>query len=473
MISDNLVIELRAILQAQSHLLQRLSDRISEIESKLIDVSQQSSQLQVLKQIMADLEGDIEFLEDADFAPDEIYQIYDRHQNAIKRDLQAIGFTDWQSFVQQCQIYDLQNGLDPLAPYEVFLTEADLQLLANEKKSYDAQFAWDKWDYLFVGASGMLAALTDVLLVGTPKTSPLTAWMKDFNTTAKAGQTDWFSQWARDLEKACKVPYDDQPTGMGMYPKSHRFQSLGHDPVLGFVFGVLDIMRGTVTGFSYDKLTGLHSFATHTVPKFATHITPSNVLIKLIEAILIQLGHLISDVATPSGLPAPFMTLIQGINIGSFGEKERSVGQVARWMYLNGYDLRHFITSGITPAAVEIVLRAYIMLRHYSEHGEVKFDLASHLKYRSMLLMAHGVATAANAGKVVLTKNPLAVNYAEYMAFIRYLIPSLKYWLFDKQHLRLEHMEKINESEWNDLLDNSDRLLGAIARTNFPVITLS
>ncbi len=466
MISDIFVIELRAILQTQSHLLQRLSDRISEIESKFVDVSQQSSQLQDLEQMMADLEDDIKFLEDedlADFDPDEIYQIYDHHQNAIKRDLQAIGFTDWQSFVQQCQIYDLQNGLDPIAPYEVFLTEADLQQLANEKKSYDAQFAWDKWDYLFVGASGVLAALTDVLLVGTPKTSPLTVWMKDFNTTAKAGQTDWFSQWARDLEKACKVTYDNQDI-KGMYPKSHRFQSLGHDPVLGFVFGVLDIMRGTVTGFSYDKLNGFHSFATHTVSSDAS--------INLIEAILKHLGHLISDVATPMGLPAPFMTLIQGINIGSFGEKGRTVGEVARWMYSEGYDLRHFIASGITPAVVEIILRAYIMLRHYSEHGEVIFDLASHPKYRSMLLMAHGIATAANAGKVVLTKNPLAVNYAEYMAFVRYLIPSLKYWLFDQQHLRLEHMEKINESEWNDLLDNSDRLLSAIAKQNFPLISL-
>ena len=354
--------------------------------------------------------------------------------------MKAIGFTDWQSFVQQCQIYDLQNGLDLLAPYEVFLTEADLQLLANKKKSYDAQFAWDKWDYLFVGASGMLAALTDVLLVGTPKTSPLTNWLKNFNTTAKAGQTDWFSQWARDLEKACKVPYDAQ-TMAEMSGSTHQFQSLGHDPVLGFVFGVLDIMRGTVTGFSYDKLNSLHSFATHTVS--------SDVSINLIEAILKQLGHLISDIATPMGLPAPFMTLMQGINIGSFGDKGRSVGEVARWMYLNGYDLRH-----------------------YSEHGEIKCDLASHPKYRSMLLMAHGIATAANAGKVVLTKNPLAVNYAEYMAFIPYLILSLKYWLLDQQHLRLEHMEKINESEWNDLLDNSDRLLGAIIKQDFPLISL-
>jgi hypothetical protein len=71
-------------------------------------------------------------------------------------------------------------------------------------------------------------------------------------------------------------------------------------------------MRGTVTGFSYDKLTGLHSFVTHSVS--------DDVSINLIAAILKQLGHLISDVATPMGLPAPFMTLMQGINIGGFGD---------------------------------------------------------------------------------------------------------------------------------------------------------
>jgi hypothetical protein len=468
MISDNLVIELRAILQAQNYLLQRLSSSISDLESKFVDVLPQASQLQELEQMMADLENSVDFLEAEDFAdfdPDDIHQIYDRCQNAVKCDLKAIGFKDWQSFVRQSQIYDLQHGLNPLAPYEVFLSETDLKKLAHEQKYYEAQLVWDKWDYIFVGASGVLAALTDVLLVGTPKTSPLTTWLKNFDTTTKAGQTDWFSQWARDLEQACKVPYDAQPFA-GMSGKTHRFQSLGHDPILGFVFGILDIMRGTVTGFSYDKLTSLHSFATHPVS--------SDISINLIEALLKQIGHLISDVATPMGLPAPFMTLIQGINIGSFGEKGRSVGEIARLMYLNGYDLRHFLVTGITPAVVEIVLRAYIMLRHYSEHGEIKFDLASHPKYRAMLLMAHGIATTANAGKIILMNgNPLAINYAEWIALIRYLIPSLKYWLFDQHCLRLEYMEKINESGWNDLLENSDRLLGAIARTNFPIITLS
>jgi hypothetical protein len=358
------------------------------------------------------------------------------------------------------------------------LTDADLKRLRDE--SYDAQLAWDKWDYIFVGASGVLASLTDFLLVRIPQTlrtgeyagqegSPLTAWLKQYNTTKS---NDWFAQWAQHLSDTCKVPYDatsfansagvERIPGMG--GKTHRFQSLGHDPVLGFVFGVLDIMRGTITGFSYDKLT--HSWVHGAV---WSNLEP----IGLIEAILRHIGHLISDVATPMGLPAPFMTLIQGINIGSFGEKKRTVGEIARWMYLNGYDFRHFLVSGITPAVIEIVLRAYIMLKHYAQYGETKFSLGSHPKYRTMLLAAHGIATLGNAGKIVLMQgNPLAINYAEWMALFRYLIPSIKYWVFDQHQLRLEHMQRINDAGWDELLQNSDKLVELVAKTEFPAIAL-
>ena len=73
--------------------------------------------------------------------------------------------------------------------------------------------------------------------------------------------------------------------------------------------------------------------------------------------------------------------------------------------------------SAIRPSArgeTQILLRAYIMLRHYSEQGEVKLAVAQSPKYRSKLLAAHGVAAAANAGKVALYQgNPLAINQAE------------------------------------------------------------
>ena len=33
-------------------------------------------------------------------------------------------------------------------------------------------------------------------------------------------------------------------------------------------------------------------------------------------------------------------------------------------------DKGYFLVGGLTPAVIEIVLRAYLLLRHYSEHGD-------------------------------------------------------------------------------------------------------
>jgi hypothetical protein len=490
MLSDQLIAELSIALQAQNRVLQELKLAVSELDTsfaessrKLSSVSKTTHQLGQLEALIDELEADQNWIEKEDFGdfdPNQILSLYENRQKSIFQELTKIGFKDWDSFVRQCQCYVLSQGPDPLAPYEAFLTEADLKTLQAE--SYDAQYKWDKWDYIFVGASGVLASLTDFLLVKIPQTlttgeyagqvgSPITEWIKKYDTTKS---NDWFSQWAEHLSKTCKVPYDSMSyknVGVferidGMFPKSHRLQSLGHDPVLGFVFGVLDIMRGTITGFSYDNLTNTHTWMQE-VARF------NHKPFVLIEAILCHIGHLISDVATPMGLPAPFMTLIQGINTGSFGEKERTVGEIARWMYLNGYDFRHFLVSGITPAVIEIVLRAYLMLRHYSEFGETKFDLASNPKYRTMLLMAHSIATLGNAGKVILMQgNPLAINYAEWMAFTRYLVPSIKYWVFDQHQLRLEHLQHINATGWDNLLQNSDQLLATVSKLDSPKIIL-
>jgi len=461
--SDQFSIELGSVLQAQNHILKQFDRAMSEVETKLSDVDVQTNQIHELERLMSQLEASADCLEAEDFddfTPDEILQLYARRHAAVTKDLVKIGYKDWDSFVRQCQTYALFQNIDPLAPYEALLTDADFKQLRDE--SYDAQLAWDEWDFVFVGASGVLAALTDALLVSVPKGSSLTKWLKHYDPSKS---DDWISNWIQNLSKTCKVPYDNQDLLDGMYPKSHRLQSLGHDPVLGFVFGVLDILRGTVTGFSYDKLTKNHSWVCEAVGE-------SYEPVNLITALLLQIGHLISDVATPMGLPAPFMSLIQGINIGSIGEKRHSVGEIARSMYLNGYDFRHFLVSGITPATIEIVLRAYVMLRYYSEHGEFKPDLMEHPKYKTMLTAAHGIAAMANAGKVALVGNPLAINAAEWLAFIQYLIPTLKYWGFDHRRLRLEHLTQINEAGWNELMQNNDKLLEIVARSDGSIITL-
>ena len=492
MLSDSFETDLRTSLHVQADLLRRIERTTEDVERDFAESRINPTEIEAMEAILAKLEAEAEFLDAKDFAdfdPEEIPRIYERRRAAVSSELVRIGYRNWDEFVRQTRTFAVGRGLDPLAPFDALLHEEDAERL--RKESYETSLRWDTLDYFFVYGSGVLAALTDFLLVRIPKTmtsgqyagqkgSPLTEWFKQYDT--RPGHSEgWFADWARELEKTCKTPYDRQHAVIdgelvripGMYPESHRFQSLGHDPVLGFVFGVLDILRGTVTGFSYEHLIGAHHVVQGQVYNPLPAAGTGEQVMRLIEAILKHIGHLISDVATPMGLPAPFMTLLQGLNFGSFGEKGRTVGELARWMYLSGYDLRHFVVSGITPAVIEIVLRAYLMLRHYSEHGETKFLLAGSPKYRSMLLTAHGVAAAANAGKVALYQgNPLAINQAEWMAFLRYLFPHMKYWLFDQHRLKLEHMDRINEAGWEELTLNSGRILEQVAADNWEVIRL-
>lgn len=491
---DTFEIELRTAMQVQAYTLRRLE--LSAVDAKLGFSENQvvSQEILELQEIMAELEAGAGLLGSqdlSDFEIGDIHRIYEQNRVEISSDLAKVGYKDWDSFVRQTRALAAARGLDPLAPFDALLTEKDFEKIKNE--SYESGLRWDQTDYLFVFASGILAALTDSLLVRIPEmrrtagsqfkgqpVSPLTKFIKKENTN-KGESDNWFAEWARQLEKVCKTPYDRQHAILddelvkipGMGGPSHRFQSFGHDPVLGFVFGVLDILRGTITGFSYDNLAGTHDLFQGKVYSPLPIEGVDKQVVRLIEAILKHIGHLISDVATPMGLPAPFMTLFQGINAGTFGEKGRSAGEVARWMYLNGYDFRHFLVSGVTPAVIEIVLRAYIMVRHYSEHGETKFMVAQDPKYRSMLLTAHSVAAAANAGKVALHQgNPLAINQAEWMAFLRYLLPHMKYWMFDRDRLKIQHMEQINESGWNDLLASSDQLLSRVVAKEWNVVDL-
>ena len=303
---------------------------------------------------------------------------------------------------------------------------------------------WDRTDFAVVALAAGLAMLVDTFLVKTPKTGKLTEVLKRYNAM---NADDPIGQWLWGIEKRQKVPYDTMVGANGrriggMYPKSHRFQTLGHDPALGFIFGVFDIMQGTATGFAYSHPAQHHCF-------FHDRVPGADPNVDLVAAILRHIGHLLSDVSTPMGLPAPFMTLLQGFNVGNFGEKDRTIAEIARYMYVEGYDLRHFLAAGTVPAIVEIVLRAYIMLRHYSEHGAVPKDLASTPKYRHMLKVAHGIVAFSNTAKVVcLRGDPLAINVAEWQALARYILPDAARVVTARGSLALSGIERRASKRW-------------------------
>ncbi|GAA2216720.1 hypothetical protein ACFY2R_28805 [Micromonospora olivasterospora] len=246
------------------------------------------------------------------------------------------------------------------------------------------------------------------------------------------------------------MPYDASTTkatgGLvsGMRPAIHRLQSLGHDPALGFLYGVADLMHGT--GTYIDKAGKLVQVATDHDP------------VGLITALITQVRHLLSDVYTPAGLQPPFFSLLQLGQVNSpFALVPSGVKvpwtDVARYMYTNGYDLRHFLTMGITPAVVSAIIRGYWLLKSYATGGTATQRKLEHAKLTSMLLLGHTIATSGTLFKTGLLfgMNPAALNYNQILA----MAPATIAW-FKEAIARDHRINQALEKEWELLLIESE-----------------
>lgn len=284
----------------------------------------------------------------------------------------------------------------------------------------------DHFDIAAMIAAGLTASLVDFLVVRIPSDmtfhglsqegSEVTKWIKSFDVPSNNKLAKYF---VASFDKVKDIPIE------GFSGWTHRLQTFAHDPLVGLVIGTLDVMRGGLTGVSKDGVV-------QTIDGTGTPI--SNPLV----ALFVVLGHLLSDVATKMGLPAPGFSLTHLLQIGNFGDKERSLAEVCRFMYLKGYDTRHFLTMTTPVAAAEIVLRAYVGLRRYLDPdyeeayarqkaiGEF-LRISAHPRFQLMSLGAHGIAAASNAGKIAIYGgNPLAFNYAQWMYFSKQLFKWLQ-----------------------------------------------
>ncbi|GAB1544782.1 hypothetical protein NUACC21_74580 [Scytonema sp. NUACC21] len=283
-------------------------------------------------------------------------------------------------------------------------------------------------DYAIVGIAGLVATLLDFLVVKIPKDinylgiyqqegSNFTKWLKTFGIDEK-GELSQFLKWCEDT---CKVSYDQSLNSniKGFNPRSHRLLSLGHDPLFGLIFGTLDILNGTMTAFDINGK--LHIFKTFDMPLADKAFAP-----------FIWLGHIVSDMCTKMGVPIPGWAFLQLIQFGSFGSDKKTIADISRWMYLNGYDLRHFVTMSLPVAVIEFLVRTYHYLSSLDKPEQLQSSLytsvaekelaqiKSNLKLRKMLLLAHATAASGNALKVFANSgNPLAINLSQWIFLIK------------------------------------------------------
>ena len=309
----------------------------------------------------------------------------------------------------------------------------------------------DKVDVAIGALAGMVGAAVDILMVGIPektpeglKAGPLSNYIRDYFD--KKFPKEEMQKLANSKES--KVPFDAQDNrhttirveGLSAY--YHRLLQLGHDPVLGFIFGVADILTGRMT--TIDK-TG--KVVSHVMENYADRKET-----EIFKALAKQIAHFKSDVTTSMGLPAPFMSLFNLLQFGNIGEYDQTIAEIVQGMYYEGYDFIHFCSMSIPTMLVEVIVRMGYAFKRISEGHAIKDSIPvslnreKHPKLATMLFLGHSAATVVNAGKVAFTENPMAINYPQWIAFTKYSYFQLKWAVMEKPSMRDAYVNgKINE----------------------------
>lgn len=340
---------------------------------------------------------------------------------------------------------------------------------------FNHRYGLDGWDYAIAGSCGLFAAMLDILCVKAPP-KPTVKWSNEvdgiFNQfVQKAFNKILPSDLSNALSNSCPIGAPDSSVmtdllgapAKALNPINHRLRSLSHDPILSFIFGVLDMLNGTCTVITDGVISSFPS----------TKGTTGGNIFQLLGRMF---GHLLSDVNAPSansnrgmGLPAPFMGLLrmlEGIPVG-----DSNFGRQIEWMYVRGYDYRQFIVSSVPMAIMEVMLRVFYVVKQMKLHsvsfGDTLLDtmpMRMNPRFRMMLALSYGTCSCINAGKMYVTQNILDANYASWMGLAWNGCHALKWALLDK-HLKLwEEIEAKEIAELEDIVERLDMLSARATR---------
>ena len=341
----------------------------------------------------------------------------------------------------------MDNGLDTL--YNIDLTSKDRESAWEENQVLSqkilSEYELDSTEKWIIWIAGILAGavdaffVTDVRLLLKSKGTIIrnakgdSIHLKDsgvVNNWIDDRIKNFYSQKEIDaLEKKYWVPYDastnvglDRPIE-GLNPKTHRLSSFGHD-ILGFYYGVKDILNGTFTA-----INNAGEVIVQARPNANTSHT-------LFEAIAIQFGHLRSDLSTPAGLPIPFMGQLMRLE-GHSSINGLSYPMLFKAMYL----------------IIEVIIRIfYFTYSLYKGKTFAESIPINKTKLDKMLFYSYLITTSCNAIKTIGTQNIFAFNPNLWAMTLRYGLSEFKRWITnEKERKRHEYVMSIYEKRAQEL----------------------
>ena len=269
------------------------------------------------------------------------------------------------------------------------------------------------------------------------------------------------------------VPFDTT-VGTGGMPDlnlhggAHRLYTLGHDPILGWIFGTANILTDTATvspgaivrsnnkWSKLIKIAGIRTYKVERTPKLK--ILPERVpMITLFKdsyavamehplnfpaAVFAEGQHLKSDANTKMGLPVPALEVFAP----DFSSK----------LYSNHYDALCFARDAKIigkSAIVSLLMDMLIGLVHglyYDPQKDGSRDLYE-VRTRKILLIANTIGTSSNLIFSYCTKNVKAVDIGGLLVTLSHLFSDTRFLLnVKKEYVENKIYEKI-ENEMKEL----------------------
>lgn len=252
------------------------------------------------------------------------------------------------------------------------------------------------------------------------------------------------------------VPYDitvgSTDINFNMEGKYHRLHTLGHDPILGWIFGTANILTDVIT------LNDMRSFKVIRKPKM--RITTQRVPIhrmfqeafsvikedslNLPAALFAQYRHLKSDEFTKLGLPVPLL--------------ETFAPEFAGELYKSQYDalcLARDIKIIGTSAAVSMLFNMIIGLIHGLFYKNDIDRKLYEVRTRKILLISNSIASSSSILNAVITRNPKNLDIGGLIVTVGRLFSDVRFMAKIKQEFIQNELDKKLQAE----LDEIDNIL--------------
>lgn len=244
------------------------------------------------------------------------------------------------------------------------------------------------------------------------------------------------------------VPFDaiegSKKYDLGLSGKTHRMKTLGHDPILGLVFGTANIATSTLTTTklqSYHIKTGANKrdmlYQQASTIKIFENMQSKILqegmegLMKVVASFIKEVQHLRSDLYSKEGLPLPLITL-----------NPEWIAQLSRY----GLDFTNAFTVGMQGLGAMFINMLISWIHYLFYNREKDGSLALYkLKTKKIISYSNSIASGSNILVTLFTHNAELLDIGGIAETLHKIVTSTAL------NRRLQQEFLVNR--WNELIE--------------------